>query len=68
MLEGTTTAMQPQFGQRDPGSCPHGRVVRIGIQRLPLGRLRLYLVTCLDCGTTLTTRTLRDRKEKRAPQ
>lgn len=44
----------------DPGTCPHERVLRIGIQKSPSKDWRLYLVTCRRCETTLTTRTLRD--------
>jgi len=44
----------------DPGTCSHERVVRIGIQKSPTREWRLYLVTCVRCETTLTTRTLRD--------
>lgn len=45
----------------DPASCPHARVQRIGIQKAYPIPVRLYLVTCTRCGTTLTTRTLRER-------
>ncbi|MCK6479148.1 MAG: hypothetical protein HUU06_08705 [Planctomycetaceae bacterium] len=48
---------------KDPGSCPHDRVRRIGIQKSPRRDWRLYLVTCVLCETTLTTRTLRERRE-----
>ena len=33
--------------------------MRMGIQEFPFEPFRLYLVTCRDCGTTLTTKTLR---------
>ena len=59
--------MHPLFGEKDPGTCRHERVERIGVQRLPLGRLCLYLVTCRLCGTTVTTRTLRDLREGKEP-
>jgi hypothetical protein len=44
---------------RSPAICRHARVARIGIQESPAAPFRLYLVTCRDCGTTLTTETLR---------
>jgi hypothetical protein len=54
--------LENRFGfENDPADCGHVRLRRIGIQRSPLSPRRLYLVTCRDCGTTLTTRTLRDR-------
>ncbi len=59
--------MLPRWGQNDPSDCPHDRIQRVGVQRLPLGRLRLYLVTCVHCGTTLTTRTLRDLRKEKGP-
>ena len=55
--------MTPITLLHDPAACPHERVLRIGIQRSMLGPDRLYLVTCRRCGTTLTTRTLRERIE-----
>ena len=65
MTERTAAAMLPRWGEKDPGACAHERIERIGIQRLPMGKLRLYLVTCRLCGTTLTTRTLRDQRDLR---
>ena len=50
---------------RSPTVCRHVRVRRIGIQESPAAPFRLYLVTCRDCGTTITTTTLR-RGGKRA--
>ena len=44
---------------RNPSVCRHRRVRRIGIQESPAAPFRLYLVTCRDCGTTITTETLR---------
>lgn len=52
-------------GRTDPASCSHGRLVRIGIQKSPLPPFRLYLVTCLICGTTVTTASLRKFLESR---
>ena len=57
----------PPF-RRPPGICRHRRVLRIGIQEAPAGPMRLYLVTCRECGTTLTTETLRrERTTSAAP-
>lgn len=47
----------------DPAGCRHRRFQRVGIQRAPLPPYRLYLLTCRDCGTTLTTQTVRSRRE-----
>jgi hypothetical protein len=47
----------------DPGRCRHRRFLRAGIQRAPLPPYRLYLLTCRECGTTLTTQTVRNRRE-----
>jgi len=44
---------------RNPAACRHRRLLRIGIQESPAAPFRLYLVTCRDCGTTLTTESLR---------
>jgi hypothetical protein len=52
------------YGQ-DPATCTHGRLRRIGIQKSPLSPHRLYLVTCLFCGTTVTTISLRKFLEGR---
>ena len=52
--------MAPTMLMQDPATCTHDRVKRTGIQRSQRGEIRLFLVTCLRCGTTLTTRTLRD--------
>ena len=45
--------------------CPHRRLERLGIQKSPLAKGNLYLLTCLDCGTTLTTTTLREKAEQK---
>ena len=47
---------------RNPEGCPHRRLLRIGIQESPRAPFRLYLVTCRDCGTTLTTESLREER------
>ncbi|HEU4395917.1 MAG TPA: hypothetical protein VFS92_10145 [Planctomycetota bacterium] len=44
---------------RPQGPCRHPRLTRIGIQESPFEPFRLYLVTCRDCGTTISTKTLR---------
>jgi hypothetical protein len=49
-----------------PVGCRHRRFTRVGIQRAPLPPYRLYLLTCRDGGTTLTTLTLRARREESA--
>jgi hypothetical protein len=48
----------------DPARCRHRRFLRVGIQRAPLPPYRLYLLTCRDCGTTLTTQTVRARRDR----
>jgi hypothetical protein len=52
-----------------PAACRHRTFIRVGIQRAPLPPYRLYLLTCRDCGTTLTTQTIRGRREssRRSP-
>ena len=45
-----------------PVGCRHLRFTRVGIQRAPMPPYCLYLLTCRDCGTTLTTLTIRDRR------
>lgn len=57
------TTRHPDEYSRDPATCPHRRLRRIGIQRSPVSPRRLYLLTCLDCGTTITTRSLRDKRD-----
>jgi len=47
---------------RDPGACPHERHLRIGDQEIPFPPFKVHLVTCLDCGTTLTVETLRGER------
>jgi hypothetical protein len=44
--------------------CRHRGFTRVGIQRAPLPPYRLYLLTCRDCGTTLTTQTIRNRRDE----
>jgi len=51
---------------RNPAACRHRRLVRIGIQESPAAPFRLYLVTCRDCGTTVTTETLRRSTQRAA--
>lgn len=53
---------------RDPAACPHRRFRRIGIQHSPISPRRLYLLTCTECGTTITTRTLRDKQTEEEPE
>ena len=55
---------------RSPAACRHRTFIRVGIQRAPLPPYRLYLLTCRDCGTTLTTQTIRGRREssRRSPE
>lgn len=55
----------PPF-HRDPSACRHRRLLRIGIQESPSEPFRLYLVTCRDCGTTVTTKSLRRYKSSTA--
>jgi len=52
-----------RYDARGPAVCRHRRFKRVGIQRAPLPPYRLYLMTCRDCGTTLTTQTIRGRRE-----
>lgn len=47
----------------NPSHCLHRTFIRVGIQRAPVPPYRLYLLTCGDCGTTLTTQTIRGRRE-----
>lgn len=47
----------------NPSVCRHRSFLRVGIQRAPIPPFRLYLLTCRDCGTTLTTQTVRRRRE-----
>ena len=63
MLERTDTLMMPPPSLRNPEGCGHERVQRIGIQTAPRAPRRLYLVNCRLCGTTLTTRTLREQRD-----
>lgn len=51
--------------QGNPSICRHRAFFRVGIQRAPVAPFRLYLLTCKDCGTTLTTLTIRRRRESR---
>jgi hypothetical protein len=46
-----------------PEGCCHPRLQRTGIQKFPFPPHRLYLVTCRECGTTLTTLSLRMVRE-----
>jgi hypothetical protein len=49
-----------------PDACPHRRLQRLGIQELGVWPHRVHLVVCADCGTTLTTESLRrPRREER---
>ena len=54
----------------NPSECHHRAFLRVGIQRAPVPPYRLYLLTCRDCGTTLTTQTIRGRRESttKAPE
>ena len=51
----------------DPARCRHRRFLRVGIQRAPMPPYCLYLLTCRDCGTTLTTQTVRSRRDAGKP-
>lgn len=56
-------ARNPRPNQPAPVGCRHLRFTRVGIQRAPLPPYCLYLLTCRDCGTTLTTMTIRNRRD-----
>jgi hypothetical protein len=43
----------------DPSSCLHHRLQRLGVQDVGVWPYRVHLVICADCGTTLTTESLR---------
>ncbi len=56
-------ARHPVPPHGNPSACRHRTFLRVGIQRAPVPPFRLYLLTCRDCGTTLTTQTVRRRCE-----
>lgn len=53
----------------DNGSVRHchhfGRFNRLGVQHDPRSGEKLYLLVCRDCGSTVSTRTLRVRRKHR---
>ena len=59
-----TPPKKPDEPKINPVHCHHERVQRIGIQESARKPGKLYLVNCRLCGTTLTTRSLRDQREK----
>lgn len=63
-------ARTPRPPDGNPSGCRHPTFRRVGIQRAPVPPYRLYLLTCGNCGTTLTTQTIRGRREssRRSPE
>jgi len=47
----------------DPGDCRHSRIRRLGIQHVPWRPHRIHLVTCILCGTTVSTEHLRIQQQ-----